>query len=69
MSKAEIRAVVLTFVGLLALTVTTCLVLGALDADGTAWGVAAVVLVGFGGFLLSLVVMHYTPPEQRPKKP
>jgi hypothetical protein len=59
------RALLLTFVGLMALTVVTCFVLGALDADGTAWGMALVLLVAGGGFLLSMVVMHYAPPEHR----
>jgi len=25
------------------------------------------ILAGFGGFVLSLVMMHFTPPEERPK--
>lgn len=65
MTKVEAKAVALTFVALTALTVATCFVLAGLDADGTAWGVATVLLIGFGGFVLSLVMMHFAPPEQR----
>jgi len=65
MTKPEIKAILLTFAGLSALTVATCFVLGALKADGTAWGLATMILVAFGGFVLSLVVMHYAPPDER----
>ncbi len=67
MTKAEIKAVALTFAGLTALTVATCFVLGALNADGTAWGVATMILAGFGGFVLSMVLMRFTPPDERPR--
>jgi len=61
----ETKALVLTYLGMLVLMVVTCLVLGALQASGTAWGVALIVLAGLGGFLLSLVVMRFAPPEHR----
>ena len=67
MTKPEIKAIVLTFVALSVLTVATCFVLGALNADGTAWGLAAMILVGFGGFVLSMVMMHFWPPEEGSK--
>lgn len=63
----ETRAVILTFAGMTALTIATCFVLAAFDADGTAWGLATMMLAGLGGVLLALVVMHFTPPEERPK--
>jgi len=65
MTRIQIKAVAFTFVGLTALTVVTCFVLGALGADGTAWGLATMILAGFGGFVLSLVMMHFTPPDER----
>jgi hypothetical protein len=66
---SETKALIFTFVGMTVLTVIVGLILGAVQASGTAWGLALVFLAGLGGFLLSLVVMHHTPPEQRPKKP
>jgi hypothetical protein len=65
MNMTEVKALILTYLGMSALTIMTCLVLGALEASGTAWGLALCLLAGLGGFLMSLVVMHYTPPEQR----
>jgi len=64
----EVKALILGFIGMTLLTIATCLVLGALDASGTAWGVALVLLAGSGGFLLSLIVMHYAPPEHRRRR-
>jgi hypothetical protein len=65
MKMTERRAVALTVVVLMALTVATCLVLGALNADGTAWGVATMFIAGLGGAALSFVMMQFTPPEDR----
>lgn len=67
MTKPEIKAILLTFAGLSVLTVATCFVLGALNADGTAWGLATMILVALGGFVLSLVMMHFWPPEEGSK--
>lgn len=64
---SEATALILTYLGMTALTVVTCVVLGAFQASGTAWGLALGLLAGLGGFLLSLVVMHYTPPDRRPR--
>jgi uncharacterized membrane protein YdjX (TVP38/TMEM64 family) len=65
MKMTEGRAVALTVVVLMAFTVATCLVLGALNADGTAWGVATMLIAGLGGAVLSLVMMRYAPPDER----
>jgi len=64
----ETKALILTFGGMCALTILTCLVLGSVGASGTAWGLATALLAGLGGFLASLVVMHYAPPENRRRR-
>jgi hypothetical protein len=64
----EVKALILGFIGMTLLTAATCLVLGALDASGTAWGVALGLLSALGGYLLSLIVVHYAPPEHRRRR-
>ncbi len=67
MRLTEVKALLLTFAGMSVLTIATGLGLIAVQASGTVWGLALAILAGLGGFLLSLVVMYYTPPEQRPE--
>ena len=62
---SQTKAVILTYIGMCVLTVITCLILGAVHADGTAWGLAVCLLAGLGGFLLSLVMMHFPSPHRR----
>ncbi len=64
----EVKALILTYLGMSALTVVTCLTLGAIHAGETAWGLSACLLFALGGFLLSLVVMRYAPPEHRRRR-
>jgi hypothetical protein len=61
----EVKALILTYVGMSFLTIATCLALGAAHASETAWGLSSGLLFALGGFLMSLVVMHYAPPEHR----
>ncbi len=61
----EVRALILVFTGMMGLTIATGLVLAEIGAGGTAFGLAIGLLAALGGFLLSLVVMHYAPPEHR----
>jgi hypothetical protein len=65
MWMTEVKALILTYVGMSVLTITTCLALGATHAGETAWALSSGLLFALGGFLLSLVVMHYAPPEHR----
>jgi hypothetical protein len=62
---SEAKALILTAIGLMVPTLAIGCLLGALNASGVAWGFLLVGSSALGGYLLSLVVMRYPPPEHR----
>jgi uncharacterized membrane protein YdjX (TVP38/TMEM64 family) len=64
----EAKAIVLLFVGFMALTCVAAIVLSMANAGGVVFGFVAVFLVGLGGFASSSVVMHYGKLEKRRKR-
>ncbi|MEX2449178.1 MAG: hypothetical protein WD404_10615 [Solirubrobacterales bacterium] len=63
----EAKALILTSIGLMVPTIAIGFVLGALEANGIAWGFLLVGSAALGGYVLSLVVMHYARPRHRPR--
>jgi hypothetical protein len=61
----ETKALILGFTGVMVAIVAAGLVLGAVNASGTAWGLVFTMLLALGAFLLSLIVTHYAPPDHR----
>ncbi len=55
----EFKAILLVFVGAAILLLTACLALAAIDASGTAYGVAVILATALGADTSSRVVMHY----------
>ena len=65
MAMTEVKALVLVFIGITVLANATGFALVTMSASGTAFGLALGLLAVLGGFVSSLVVMHYAPPEHR----
>ncbi len=60
---SEAKAHLLIGASMLAIMVVVCLVLGSMHADGTAYGMATVLVGGAAAFASSLVVMHFDSPR------
>jgi len=65
---SESRALILTAIGLMALTIVAGLALDALDASGMAWGVLCVLSAAVGGWTLSGVAGRYSDRAERKKR-
>jgi hypothetical protein len=61
----ETKALTLIFLTMLAVLTAVCFVLGAMDASGTAYAVAMVLVGGAAADGSSQVVMHYGPSRRR----
>jgi sugar phosphate permease len=61
----ETRAIILIFLAMLLVLTAVCLVLGAMNASGTAYAVAMVLVGGVAADASSQVVMHYGPSRRR----
>lgn len=65
---SETKALILTAAVLMALTIAVGCVLGALEANGIAWGFLLVGSVAAGAWVLAGVVMRYSDREERKKR-
>ena len=65
---SEVKALVFVFVGLAVPAGATAVVIAITNAGGAALGLAIVFFAGLGGYVSSLVVMHYGKLEERRKR-
>jgi hypothetical protein len=65
---SEAKALILMFIGLAMLFSATTVAILATDAGGAVLGLALVVFAALGGYLSSLIVMHYGKLEERKKR-
>jgi membrane associated rhomboid family serine protease len=65
---SESKALVLLFLGAFALGGIAGVVLALTDASGTAYGLSIFVGAALGGYISSLVLMHYGKLEERRKR-
>lgn len=65
---SETKALVLTAIGLMALTIAAGFVLGALEASGIAWGFLLVGSAAIGAWILVGVAMRYSDEKERKKR-
>jgi hypothetical protein len=65
---SEAKALILAFVGLAVPAGATAVVIAITDAGGAALGLAIVFFAGLGGYISSLIVMHYGKLEERRKR-
>jgi hypothetical protein len=65
---SEAKALILMFIGLATLFSATNVVILVTDAGAAVLGLGLVVFAGLGGYLSSLIVMHYDRLEERKKR-
>lgn len=65
---SEATALILTATGLVASTLAAGLILGALEANGYAWGLLGVGSAALSGWVTSGVAMRYARREERAKR-
>ena len=62
------RAIVLIFLATLAVFIGVCFFLASFTKDGTAFGLAMILVGGAGAHASSLVVMHYSDSESERRR-
>lgn len=65
---SEAKAQILAFMGLAVPASATAVVIAITNAGGAALGLAIVFFAGLGGYISSLIVMHYGKLEERRKR-
>jgi hypothetical protein len=65
---SETKALVLLFIGTFVLAGIAGAILAVADANGTAYGLAIGLGAALGGYVSSLIVMHYGKLEERRKR-
>ena len=65
---SEAKALILMFICLAILLSATTMAILVTDAGGALLGLALVVFAALGGYLSSLIVMHYSKLEERRKR-
>jgi hypothetical protein len=65
---SEAKALILAFIGLAVPASATAAVIAITNAGGAALGLAIVVFAGLGGYISSVIVMHYGKIEERQKR-
>lgn len=65
---SEAKALILALAALAIPAGATAVLIAITDAGGVAFGLAIVVFAGLGGYISSLIVMHYGKLEERRKR-
>jgi hypothetical protein len=65
---SEVKALILAFLALAVPAGVTAVVIAITNAGGAALGLAIVFFAGLGGYISSLIVMHYGELEERKKR-